>query len=95
MVRHGYLTEDEAAAVLAEEVQLNPLQGRSEVLAPHFVQYVIDEAGRRYPGEIVARTGMRIFSRLTSACRRAEEIVAEQVAILQPQFDLSNAHWSR
>ncbi len=92
MVRHGYLTEEEAAAILAEEVQLNPLQGRTEVLAPHFVQYAIDEAGRRYPDENVARTGMRIFTTLDQRLQaRAEDIVAEQVAMLKPQFDLSNA----
>ncbi len=92
MVRHGFLSVQEAAAVLAEEVELNPQQGRSESLAPHFVQYVIDEAGRRYPGENVARLGMRIFTTLDQRMQaRAEQIVAEQVEILKPQFDLSNA----
>jgi len=92
MVRHGYLTEEEAADVLAQEVTLNPQQGQLEILAPHFVQYVTDEVGKRFPGQNVARMGMRIYTTLDMRLQeRAETIVAEQVELLKPQFDMSNA----
>ena len=92
MVRHGYLTEQEAAAALAEEVSLNPEQGQPAVLAPHFVHFVTDEAGLRFAGQNVARTGLRIFTTLDLRLQeRAEAVVAEQVEMLKPQFDLSNA----
>ncbi len=92
MVRHGYLSEAQADAVLAEEVSLNPQQGQPEVLAPHFVQYVTEDAGRRFPGQNVARMGLQIITTLDLRLQaRAEALVAEQVEILKPQFDLSNA----
>jgi membrane peptidoglycan carboxypeptidase len=91
MVRHGYLTQDEADAVFNTEFQFNPNPERPPVYAPHFVQYVTDEVNRLMPGLDVRRSGMRIFTTLDLRMQTlAEQVVREQVEILRPTYDLSN-----
>lgn len=92
MVRHGFITQEEAKAVFEEEFVFNPNMERPPLFAPHFVQYVTAEVNRLRPGEDVRRSGMRIFTTLDLRMQRiAERIVREQVATLRPTYDLSNA----
>ncbi|MFN2200738.1 MAG: transglycosylase domain-containing protein, partial [Caldilineaceae bacterium] len=92
MVRHGYLTQVEADEVYAEEVYLNYDSLTPTTLAPHFVQYVKDEMNRRLEGDDISRAGLRVFTTLDVNLQAvAEKVVSEQVEILKPQFDLSNA----
>jgi hypothetical protein len=56
------------------------------------VQYVRDTVGQTLGGEDVRRSGLRIFTTLDLKMQEAaEQIVVEQVAVLRPQYDLSNA----
>ena len=92
MVRHGYLSEAEAASVFREQPRLNVDSERPQILAPHFVQYVTQEMNRQLDGRDIGRTGLRIFTTLDARLQEhAEKVVAEKVEVLQPRFDLSNA----
>lgn len=92
MVRHGKLTQAQADAVYAEPISLNPDPDRRVVAAPHFVQYVAQQAQPLAGEHAIARSGLLITTTLDlSMHSAAQEIVAARVAQLQPQFDLSNA----
>jgi penicillin-binding protein 1C len=91
MVRHGYLSQDEADTVYATPLELNPNPGRPPLLAPHFVQYVVNEVNRMRPEEDIRRSGMRLFTTLDLPMQAlAERVVREQVEKLSPVYDLSN-----
>lgn len=91
MVRHGYLTQNEANAVFNTEIVLRSNPERPPLYAPHFVQYVTSEINRLRPGEDARRAGMRVFTTLDLSMQQlAERIVAEQVEKLRPTYDLSN-----
>ncbi|MEX1020310.1 MAG: transglycosylase domain-containing protein [Litorilinea sp.] len=93
MVRHGYLGADEADAAFAQEPDLQADSPTPAVRrAPHFVQYVIQTLGQEMDGIDVRRSGMRIYTTLDLRMHNlAQAIVTEQVAVLQPRYDLSNA----
>ncbi|HXF60410.1 MAG TPA: transglycosylase domain-containing protein [Caldilineaceae bacterium] len=92
MVRHGFLKAPEADFVFAQSVKLNDNIERPPVLAPHFVQYVTAELNERLGDLDIRRAGMRVFTTLDIRMQElAQGIVREQVAKLQPQFNLSNA----
>jgi penicillin-binding protein 1C len=92
MARHGYLTLEQADATFAEPIALNSNAAKPPVLAPHFVQYVTAQVGQQLPDVDVRRAGMRIFTTLDLKMQTlAQQLVAEQVTQLRPQFNLSNA----
>ncbi len=91
MVRHGKLTQAQADAVYAEPIALNPDPDRRVAAAPHFVQYVAQQAQPLLGDHAIGRSGLLITTTLDLPMQRAaQEIVAARVAQLQPQFDLSN-----
>lgn len=92
MARHGFLTQAEADLVFSQAITFNPNAEHPPVLAPHFVQYVTEQLNRQLTGIDVRRAGMRVFTTLDLKMQTmAEQIVAEQVTQLRPQYDLSNA----
>ncbi|MCC6169625.1 MAG: transglycosylase domain-containing protein [Caldilineaceae bacterium] len=92
MARHGYLTQARADATFAEPITLNPTAEKPPVLAPHFVQYVTAQVNQQLDGVDVRRAGMRIFTTLDLKMQTmAQQIVADQVTQLRPQYNLSNA----
>ncbi len=91
MVRHGYLTPEGADAVFAAPVELRADPDRSTVRAPHFVQYVIDSLDRRLGKGYTRRAGLNLITTLDFSMQElAQQIVAQKVSELQPQFDLNN-----
>lgn len=93
MVRHGTMSERAAERVFAQPVDLQPEpQGAPPRQAPHFVQYVVQRLGEQMDGIDVRRSGLRIYTTLDLRMHNlAQEIVREQVELLQPRYDLSNA----
>ncbi len=92
MVRHGFLSEEEANAAFAETVALNPATERQTVTAPHFVNYVLGELESRLGQDYVRRAGMRIYTSLDLALQEAaEEVVKTKSAELSGRFDNNNA----
>ena len=78
MVRHGYLTPQGADAVFAAPIELNPDPDQRPILAPHFVQYVIDTLDSRLGASYTRRAGLNI---ITSLDLRMQEM-AQQIHAL-------------
>jgi penicillin-binding protein 1C len=92
MVRHGFLSEDEANTVFAESIALNPATESQTVRSPHFVNYVLGELESRLGEEYVRRAGLHIYTSLDLTLQEvAQEIVVSKSAELQGRFDNNNA----
>jgi len=92
MVRHGFLGEEEANAVFAESVVLNPAPEQQTVRAPHFVNYVLGELESRLGQNYVRRAGLHIYTTLDLALQEtAQEVVERKSAELQGRYDNDNA----
>jgi len=92
MVRHGFLSEEEANAVFAETVALNTAPEGQSTHAPHFVNYVLGELESRLGQEYVRRAGLHIYTSLDLALQEAaQEVVTNKTAELQGRFDNNNA----
>ena len=91
MVRHGFLTLDEANAAFAAEVELGGSPEIHSPHAPHFVDYVVRELDRSLGEGYVRRAGLHIYTTIDLALQeRAQQIVSQQVAALKPRFDMNN-----
>ncbi|MCC9075816.1 transglycosylase domain-containing protein [Litorilinea aerophila] len=91
MVRHGYLSPAEADQVYAEPIHLAGDPGLAPNRAPHFVQYVLEELDARFGPGFARRAGFNVYTSLDLEMQElAQQIVAEKVAALAPQYDLSN-----
>ncbi len=92
MVRHGYLSEEQADAAYLEPLTLNPDPDRRVNLVPHFVNYVSDVLDARLGSGSSVRSGLAITSSLDLRFQAlAQDVVARQVKALKPKHDLSNA----
>ncbi len=92
MVRHGYLSQEEADAAYAESLVLNPDPDRRILLAPHFVFYVRDVLDARLGQGVAVRGGLTVTTTLDLRFQDlAQETVARTVAALGPKHDLTNA----
>lgn len=91
MVRHGYLSQEEADAVYAEPILLNPDPTPPEIQAPHFVNYVVGELDARLGSGFVRRGGLHIYTTLDLKIQEvAQEIVTRRVREFQTTFDMNN-----
>lgn len=100
MVRHEYLSSSEADQIFAGSVELSPLPQPQPVLAPHFVNLVLDEVEQTMEQRLspapdervdVRRSGLRIVTTLDLGLQRlAEKSVADGVARLSPRYGMSN-----
>ena len=91
MVRHGFLTLDEANAAFAAEVELGGSPEIDSPYAPHFVDYVVRELDKSLGEGFVRRAGLHIYTTVDMALQeRAQQIVAQQVEALKPRFDMNN-----
>ena len=102
MVRHGFISEEEAEAAKAEELVYH--EPSFQIEAPHFVFYVRDtfikmcEKGliRKQPGrsceETLARGGLSITTSLDLTLQnQAQSIIEEWLAKTEEQFNSHNA----
>lgn len=91
MVRHGFLTLDEANAVFSTEVELGASPEIHSPHAPHFVDYVVRELDGSWGEGYVKRAGFHIYTTIDMALQEtAQQIVSQKVAALQPRFDMNN-----
>ena len=100
MVRHEFLTEDEADAIYAEEILLVGTPEPNDLLAPHFVFYVEQTLEERMSQLLgieegrwqMRRSGMHIVTTLDMPMQRlAEQEVRDWVAKVGPAYRMNNA----
>ena len=91
MVRHGFLTLDEANAAFVADVALGGSPEINSPYAPHFVDYVVRELDSSLGEGFVRRAGLHIYTTVDMALQeRAQQIVFQQVEALKPRFDMNN-----
>ena len=91
MVRHEYLTEAEANAVFQAPLELAGDKGIAPNLAPHFVQYVIEQIDGQLGAGYTSRAGFQLQTTLDLTLQElAQRSVRDTVAALRPQYDLTN-----
>jgi penicillin-binding protein 1C len=90
MMEAGYITEEEAKAAYAEELQIREsVAERFDVLtAPHYALYVLDQLKNEYntPDDpfYIWRKGLTVYTTLDVDLQRyAEQVAREQVEILK------------
>ncbi len=91
MVRHGFLSIDEANAVFGTKVELGGSPEIDSPRAPHFVDYVVQELDNSWGEGYVRRGGLHIYTTLDLTLQEsAQKIVSQKVAALQPVYDMNN-----
>lgn len=92
MVRNGNLTQYEADWAYRQPVKLRTDISPAQMLAPHFVQYVIASIDARMGEGYTRRSGFNLFTSLDLRMQElAEKIITEQITKLKPKHDLGNA----
>jgi len=92
MVRHGYLTQTASDKTYSQPVKLRTDISPPQMLAPHFVQYVISSIDGRMGEGYTRRSGFNLFTTLDFQMQElAEKIIREQITKLKPKHDLGNA----
>ena len=88
MVKHRYITRDEANAAFAEPLQIAPSRNGAVLDAPHFVNYVRDYVAERFGEDALYRGGLQITTTIDVDLQaKAEEIVAKEM----PRLAVYNA----
>ncbi len=91
MVRHGFLTLDQANAAFGAAVELGGSPEIHSPRAPHFVDYVVGELDDSLGEGFARRGGLHIFTTLDLHLQEAaQQMVAQQVAALGPRYDMNN-----
>lgn len=89
MVKHGYLTPDQADATYREALRLT--RSNRDLQAPHFVLDVREQIERKYGRQALFFGGLRVYTTLDMRLQRqAEQIAREHVDRLKDQ-DATNA----
>ncbi len=89
MVRHGYITAEQAEAAKAEPLTL--AKRRIDMLAPHFVVYVREQLEQQYGAETLYRGGLQVETTLDLRIQKiAEQVARERISKLTGQ-NVTNA----
>jgi 1A family penicillin-binding protein len=92
MVERGYITQEEAEAAKKEELVIQPVQERYDIIAPHFSIYVRKLLEEEYGAERVHRGGLRVYTTLDlSLQNEAERIAREHIKEIEEEKNVHNA----
>ncbi len=98
MVRDGYITEEEAAQIRAENLQFRTLEPESRTgITPHFVEWVRQQLLERAEthGFNIYRDGLRVYTTIDSRMQRhANRAVEEHLTEFQKRFE-ENWDWTK
>ena len=80
MVNNGYITEAQKTAALAEQLTYSEGAAKTESVAPHFAEMVINELSEKYGYETVMRSGYQVKTTLdTSIQQNLADSVSNQL----------------
>jgi penicillin-binding protein 1C len=78
MVKHQFITEEEAEAVFAEPIKLSA--NKHPIKAPHFVHYILNELETTYGEEVVNKGGLQVTTTLDlDMYLEAEDIIERHI----------------
>ncbi|RME50672.1 MAG: PBP1A family penicillin-binding protein [Caldilineae bacterium] len=84
MVEEGVITEAEAEAAFAEDLDIKPIQERFDIIAPHFAIYARDELRKMFDDRTIYQGGLKVYTTLDlDLNNEAQRIAAEQIKKLQ------------
>lgn len=86
----GYISQEELDGALAYNLQFK--EPNTDITAPHFVMYVRELLSEKYGENVIEREGLKIITTLDLYKQKiAEEVVSEQGAKNEENFNASNA----
>lgn len=86
----GFITSDEYAQAIAEQVQFKP-PGDSGIKAPHFVFYIREYLEQKYGADEVSNGGLHVITTLDyDLQQQAEATVSKWAPQMQQNFNASN-----
>ena len=92
MVKRNLLTQSKADWVYRQPVKLRRDISPDSMVAPHFVQYVIQSIDRRMGAGYTHRAGFNLFTTLDLRMQElAEKTIREQISKMKEKHDLGNA----
>jgi len=83
----GYISEDELKKALGEEVQF--VEVRFPIKAPHFVFFIKDYLENKYGEEFLRQKGLKVYTTLNWNLQETAEIIVEEGA---KKNEIYNAH---
>ncbi len=91
MLRNSFITEEEYAAAKEEKIEFKPRE-TSNIKAPHFVFYVIEELEKKYGKEMVRDGGFRVITTLDYEMQKeGEEIIRPYALENEKTYNAENA----
>ncbi len=91
MLGNKFITEEEHAAALAEEVSFKQRENTGSIKAPHFVFFVIDELVKKFGEETVQNSGWKVVTTLDYSIQSDAESLADKYGeINQATFNANN-----
>ncbi len=92
MVKRGLLSERDANWVYRQPVKLQRDISPDPMVAPHFVQYVVQSIDSRMGRGYTRRAGFNLFTTLDLRMQTlAETVIRRQISKMQEKHDLGNA----
>jgi 1A family penicillin-binding protein len=90
MVEQGHISNDQAQSAKEEELVFR--EPKIDIKAPHFVMYVKELLAAKYGEKMIEQGGLKIYTTLDIYKQDiAQEIIAEQAAKNQDDYNASNA----
>lgn len=84
------VTEEEIKTAKDEKIAINP--GKVDLIAPHFVFYVLNILEQQYGADMVKTGGLRVYTTLDLETQKiAEEEVRNNIAYSRGQYGVANA----
>lgn len=89
MVKHGYITQDEADAAYNEPLKFH--SAPQQTPAPHFVAYVRSQLEQQYSREQLYQSGLRVYTSLDLDLQDQAEQITQQRLTSIKQYNANNA----
>ncbi|HJP80884.1 MAG TPA: PBP1A family penicillin-binding protein [Candidatus Saccharimonadales bacterium] len=84
MVTNGYISEEQKAAALSEQLAYAPVSDKNDSEAPHFAEMVLEELYKKYGEEKVIRSGYQVTTTLDLGLqRKLQANISSHMAYIQ------------
>lgn len=79
LLHEGWITKEEAVAAINENALEKVAPLKRDIIAPHFVFFVLEELEKQYGRELLEQAGLKVYTSLDiDLQRRAEEVIQKE-----------------
>jgi len=78
MLANNFISEEEYEKAKEEEVEFKPRFSASTIKAPHFVFFVIDHLTKKYGGEAILESGLKVITTLDYSMQMEAEVLSKK-----------------